>query len=529
MKMTSWTKFISAAVLASSTLVIFSSAFTMPSSPKPKLSALPSIRGHHVVSMSNAVETEERATKKASLIAEEEKAVNGNNTDDADAFAMDVESQMMQQRDERSPVEIENEKFDCDESVAFWREFQIDGFDSAEQNLQNLAQVAAKFAQNPESLDYFLRHGGRTAYFISNAILGNVGFRLHELVVNRENTEGVFEYMIRDPSVVSRIFLECALSYEQDWKRIKEGQYNKPYDMYQRTRQSSPLFFGQQTARFVREAIGTLGRRKRAGSKDKKVWLFEDAAPSLYPDYYRNAFHYQTDGWMSQASADVYETSTETLFLGRQDAMQRTSLPALVERSKEVKGRPMKVLEVAAGTGRFMTFARDSLPLDTRYTVSDLSPFYLNAARDNDSNWRRVRTRAERERGNQDVTVEPTRFVQAKAEDLPFQDEEFDAVVCIYLFHEIPREVRSRVAAEMARVVRPGGRVIFTDSVQLGDRPIFDATMGNFQNMNEPHYQDYIEDNLPSHFENAGLKCLKKIVLTSTKSLSFVKPDGSEL
>jgi hypothetical protein len=34
----------------------------------------------------------------------------------------------------------------------------------------------------------------------------------------------------------------------------------------------------------------------------------------------------QTDGWLSDASARVYEVSTETLFLGRQDAMQRQTL-----------------------------------------------------------------------------------------------------------------------------------------------------------------------------------------------------------
>lgn len=44
-----------------------------------------------------------------------------------------------------------------------------------------------------------------------------------------------------------------------------------------------------------------------------------------------NTFHYQTDGWLSTRSAAVYETSTEALFFGRQDAMQRTSLLAIHE------------------------------------------------------------------------------------------------------------------------------------------------------------------------------------------------------
>ena len=33
--------------------------------------------------------------------------------------------------------------------------------------------------------------------------------------------------------------------------------------------------------------------------------------------------------------------------------------------------RPLKVLEVACGTGRFLTFARDNLPLNTEFTAVD--------------------------------------------------------------------------------------------------------------------------------------------------------------
>ena len=68
----------------------------------------------------------------------------------------------------------------------------------------------------------------------------------------------------------------------------------------------------------------------------------------------------QTDGWLSEQSAKVYEVSTETLFLGRQDAMQRQTLVPL---HKYVMSRPagaagLRALEIAAGTGRFATFIK---------------------------------------------------------------------------------------------------------------------------------------------------------------------------
>lgn len=229
---------------------------------------------------------------------------------------------------------------------------------------------------------------------------------------------------------------------------------------------------------------------------------------------------------MSSDSANVYETSTETLFLGRQDSMQRTSLPPIVALSDSVRssGRTLRVLEVACGTGRFMTFVRDNLPLDAEYTAVDLSPFYLEKARDNDDYWRKTRAREEG-RSSNSKGIAPAKLVQAQAEQLPFEDESFDVVVCVYLFHELPREVRARAAAEMARVVSPGGTVVLTDSIQRGDRPGLDASLVNFERFNEPYYRDYVADDLGLHFERQGLKPMTKITRSTTKSLSFGKPN----
>lgn len=50
---------------------------------------------------------------------------------------------------------------------------------------------------------------------------------------------------------------------------------------------------------------------------------------------------------------------------------------------------------------------------------------------------------------------------------------------CVYLFHELPEEAQRAAAAEMARVVKPGGIVVLTDSVQSGDRDAY-QNLGNF-------------------------------------------------
>jgi len=428
-----------------------------------------------------------------------------------------------------TPAEYENIKFQCDETVNFWMDFNRQGLYETQDYIKDMTDVSDRFfAKGGEALRYWIRHNARTGYFVTNAALGTISSQLYERLRSKDAPEPGGSFANRMTGAVPRILTESVLAYEQDYDRIENGKYKLPYDMYTRNRQNSPFFMAQQTSRFISEAVGVLTRRNRGSEEDKRIWL-SDSKSNIYPDYYKTAFHYQTNGWMSQDSANVYETSTETLFLGRQDAMQRTALVPLVQYVRDVcssgeKRKPMKVLEVACGTGRFMTFARDNLPLDTEFTAVDLSPFYLNNAKDNDKNWRSIREQVEASSGNTQVTIKPANFVQAKGEDLPFHDEEFDAVICMYLYHEIPREIRSQVSSEMARVTQKGGKIILTDSCQKGDRPANDAVIGNFAKMNEPHWNDFVEDCLPAHFENVGMECSTKIICSSTKTLAFNKP-----
>ena len=297
--------------------------------------------------------------------------------------------------------------------------------------------------------------------------------------------------------------------------------------MYESTdQQRAPLNVAQQVGSLMAESIGILARRKRGNQEDRDTWLTNDFAPSLYPRYYQTAYHYQTDGWMSSKSANVYDMSTETLFTGTQDAMQRLTIEPVTRKVKQdnvTRNRPLRVLEVACGTGRFATFLRDNLPFDTEYTAVDLSPFYLEKAREYDQTWRKLRKTKNENEGSEQMKTVPLRVIQSQAESLPFADNSFDFVVCIYLFHELPRPIRSKVAQEMARVVEPGGTVVFTDSIQQEDQPSL-PKMNAFEKMNEPHYTDYLEDYLPGHFESAGLECQTKTVCFRSKCLSFEKP-----
>ena len=140
----------------------------------------------------------------------------------------------------------------------------------------------------------------------------------------------------------------------------------------------------------------------------------------------------------------------------------------------------MRLLDVACGTGRFLREVKANYPR-LHVTGLDLSPHYLAVARRELAPWSRAR------------------FVEGAAEAMPFADAEFDVVTCIYLFHELPPRIRRAAVAEIRRVLKPGGTLIFVDSLQTGDEPDYDGTLELFPlAFHEPYYESYLrEDSRP--------------------------------
>lgn len=68
-------------------------------------------------------------------------------------------------------------------------------------------------------------------------------------------------------------------------------------------------------------------------------------------------------------------------------------------------------------------------------------------------------------------------FVHGDAEQLPFGDESFDAVVNVEASHAYPH--LSRFLAEVARVLRPGGHFLYTDFRGRSEFPGWDAALAD--------------------------------------------------
>ena len=103
-----------------------------------------------------------------------------------------------------------------------------------------------------------------------------------------------------------------------------------------------------------------------------------------------------------------------------------------------------EVLDVGSGTG---LLALAAAPLVARVSALDVSPAmcaYLE---------RKVRSEG----------VENVETVLAGADELPLADCSFDVVISNYCFHHLGDAEKLRALAEVRRVLRPGGRLVFAD------------------------------------------------------------------
>ena len=252
-------------------------------------------------------------------------------------------------------------------------------------------------------------------------------------------------------------------------------------------------------ADLLADAKAVDARRRREG----RVEAREEAGSAAYPTYYRQNFHYQSGGWFTEDSARRYEDQVETLFSGAAGPMRRRALSLLARAWRGRDQRALRVVDVACGSGAFLADLKAAFPRAAVAGV-DLSLPYVTEAR--------------RRSG-------VTAVAQAAAERLPFADESLDAVTCVYLFHELPPRVRPQVAAELARVLKPGGVLAFADAVQASDAPSLARMLAAFPAyFHEPYFDSYQGEDLPALFGAAGLQPAGEDGAFLTKALLFAKP-----
>ena len=132
-------------------------------------------------------------------------------------------------------------------------------------------------------------------------------------------------------------------------------------------------------------------------------------------------------------AAEIYDSGHAGIY-----EMCKDDYPPILE---ELKKEPFAdLLDVGCGTGPMIELLAKEYP-DRHYTGLDLTPKMIEVAA------------AKR--------ISNAEFVVGDSENLPFEKESFDAVICANSFHHYPNPQKFFDGA--ARVLRPGGRLILRD------------------------------------------------------------------
>lgn len=298
-----------------------------------------------------------------------------------------------------------------------------------------------------------------------------------------------------------KTYAELFRLLKKDSENISKGIY--PIEVLKPERVTEHL---RRYPRIIMDGFQISKRRQAKNQQD-----FSEEAQEFMkelPEYYQRNFHFQTGGYLTKQSADLYEHQVEILFSGAADAMRRLIIP-LVKEFKSGDGEGLHFLEVAAGTGRLTRFMKLAFP-KAKITVLDLSYPYLKKAQDNLHDFDRLN------------------FLQGAAEDLPFRDKKFDLVYSCFLFHELPLEIRRLAVSEAFRVLKEGGLIGFVDSVQKEDTKEFDWALEQFPtDFHEPFYTNYTMNPMEGLLSYRGFEKIKKDLGFLAKAVVGQKPFSS--
>jgi ubiquinone/menaquinone biosynthesis C-methylase UbiE len=147
-----------------------------------------------------------------------------------------------------------------------------------------------------------------------------------------------------------------------------------------------------------------------------------------------------------------------------------------------------RILDVGCGTGTLTILVKERVP-EADVVGLDADPEILERAR--------VKAR--------ETGVE-VRFDRGLASELPYEDDSFDLVLSTLFFHHLTGADKRRTAAEITRVLKPGGKLHVADMGGPADplmKVLFFSTVRLIDGLEQT--RDNAAGALPAIFESGGL------------------------
>ncbi|MEM8798799.1 MAG: methyltransferase domain-containing protein [Pseudomonadota bacterium] len=327
-----------------------------------------------------------------------------------------------------------------------------------------------------KSVNYAAQQYGRMGFYLANYMAGaRVGGRMPEGTFDAPDGET----KIKGPGWPA-LLADAQGLMRRERRAMARGDYEYPENGLQ------PLKTFMKVADYLRDTA-VVGDRRRA-AQHQEVFASLVAERERYPRYYLQNFHYQSDGYFSKASAKRYDFQVDVLFTGVADAMRRRARPWLNEVLRTPKQARLTHADFACGTGRFLGELARNYP-DASLIGVDLSPAYLDLA------------------AKELPKRNGIRLIHANMEATPLDTASLDSATVIFAFHELPKKARSNAVKELSRVLKPGGRLVIVDTLQLGDHAAYDGLLHVFpKGFHEPYYAEYVASDQDGLMAKHGLQ-----------------------
>lgn len=234
-------------------------------------------------------------------------------------------------------------------------------------------------------------------------------------------------------------------------------------------------------ATFIRSVFG---QRQRVQINAQQDML------ACVPKYALQEFHNVPNGNYSKQISRGYITGFDRSMLGTIAATRR-------QMAQHLKGRD-SALDVGTAGGKLAAELYHAGVKDV--WAADISPYLLKHAASDHPN---------------------VKFIQAKAESLPFSDERFDGITVCFLFHEMPPKYIKQAVAGFYRMLQPGGKLLIAepspkqlDKVSLaslstmhGWKHLYFRTLANF--VHEPFLDSWHKLDKHALLEQQGLSLVE--------------------